>query len=347
MRYIYLKLGRSNRQLKYCLQIDGINNIFRRPIVYIFFGKITTERCKSLFDLPKNELHIMHKEDKKIPTYTNLHYQIKPFIEAGENRDVRFISIFENRLFIFEPDSEVFDMSTEMIYEFCADLTEKRLVEDEYIKQIKNDIPKIMNVKNLKIFTENIPYILRTINVIQYFNRGTCREIKANKNWEIIQALKTILNEERDLPEKITSQQLFKLLSPHQFETLIFLILTNANLYSPAWRAGSMPDIDIIGINYSDSEIIKLGNNPIIIFEKGKEVTFQVKRKEVKNFENADYIITLNPSMKGKYKNNRILSSEWLLNVVEKKINTKQWLENSLKWFLENTAINSIFDLLN
>ena len=65
MRYIYLKLGRSNRQLKYCLQVDGINNVFRRPIAYIFFRKITTETCKSLFDLHKEEINTMHKEDKK------------------------------------------------------------------------------------------------------------------------------------------------------------------------------------------------------------------------------------------------------------------------------------------
>ena len=64
----------------------------------------------------------------------------------------------------------------------------------------------------------------------------------------------------------------------------------------------------------------------IIIFEKDKEVTFQVKRKEVEKFENADYFITSDPSEKEKYNNNRILSSEWLLNVVENRIYTKQWV---------------------
>lgn len=220
MKYLYLKLGRGNRQLNYCLQDE---NIFGRPIVYIFFGKVTTKQCKALINLSKNILENKRKNDNNIPRYTTLHQQIKPFIEAGETKDARFISIFENKVYIFEPDSRVKDMSTKEINDFCHDLKEKKIADKEYIEDIKKDIPKIMYVKNICIFNKDVPYILRTLNVSQYYNRGTCREIKQNKeNWGIIQAIKKILNEERDIPEKLSSQQLFKLLSPHQFETLFF-----------------------------------------------------------------------------------------------------------------------------
>ncbi len=348
MRYVYLKLGNSNSHLKYCLQI-GFNNIFKKRIAYIFFGKITTDRLKSLIDLNSKDIKSLRTEDKKIPTYNNLQNQIRPFIEAGKNRDVKFISIYKNILYMFEPDSEVFDMPMERINEFCTDLREKTDVEENYINQIENDIPKVMYIKNCEVFKNDIPYVLRTINVIQYFNRNTCREIKVDKYWEIILALKTILNEEVDLSEKITPQQLFKLLSPHQFETLIFLILTNANLFSPAWRAGSLPDIDVVGINYYNSDIITIGTNPTIKFEKNKEVNFQVKRKEVKkkeikSSENIDYFITLNPSTNERI--DRELKSDWLLNVVENQLKTRKWVEHSLKWVLKNTSVNSVFDLL-
>ncbi len=232
MKYLYLKLGRGNRQLNYCIEDE---NIFGRPTVYIFFGNITTEQCKTLINLPKNELENMRKNDKSIPKYITLHQQIKPFIEAGETREVRFISIFENKVFIFEPDSEVKDMSKKEINDFCDDLRKKKIADEQYIEDIKKDIPKIMYIKNIYKFEKNVPYILRTLNVSQYYNRGTCREIVENeKNWGIIQAIKKILKENGDIIEKFSSQQLFNLLSPHQFETLVFLILTNANIFSPA-----------------------------------------------------------------------------------------------------------------
>jgi len=202
-----------------------------------------------------------------------------------------------------------------------------------------------MHVKMDQIVDKDIPYILRTLNVNQYFNRGTCREIKEKNYWGVIQAIKKILNQKRDYSKKLESYQMFKLLSPHQFETLIFLILINAGLFSPAWRAGSLPDIDIIGINYSDSEV-KIGNNPTINFKKDKEIKFQVKRKSIKEAQNADYTIALSSSVEND-NSNRILTSDWLLDVIRNQTETKKWLENSLRWIIEDTNKNSIFELFD
>ncbi len=105
-----------------------------------------------------------------------------------------------------------------------------------------------------------------------------------------------------------------------------------------------MPDIDIIGINYTNSKI-KLGNDKPINFEKDKEITFQIKRKEVKDNFNADFAITLNPTKKQKT-DNRIRTSDWLLEIIKNQPNTRKWLNNSLKWLLEDTQYDSIFNLL-
>ncbi len=342
MKYLYLKLGKSNSQLNYWLKKE--ENLFKKPSAVIYFGKITTEKCKSLFELTKNEIESLRKKDGEVPTNIDLHNQIKKFIKAGENKDVKFISIHDNKVCIYEPDTEVFDMPVELYGRFYKSLEDYGIKKAD-IEDIKNSTPKIMHVKIVKIVDKGIPYILRTLNVNQYFNRGTCREIKEKDYWGIIQAIKKILKQKRDYSKKLESYQMFKLLSPHQFETLIFLILINAGLFSPAWRAGSLPDIDIIGINYSDSEV-KIGNNPTINFKKDKEIKFQVKRKSIKEAQNADYTIALSSSVEND-NSNRILTSDWLLDVIKNQTETKKWLENSLRWFIKNTNKNSIFELFD
>jgi len=346
MKYIYLKLGRANLQLPYWLQNNDVTNIYRTPSAAIFFGKVTTRECKELMKLEKNVLNRKRKDDKNIPTYRDLHNQIKEFIDAGKNKNARFISISDNKVYLFEPVSEVFDMDSKKRTLYCDDLKKYGIPKD-YIEHIKNkDIPKIMHVKIIKKLDKNIPYILRTLNTNQYFNRGTCREIKEEMYWEIIQAIKKVLGEERKITEKLNSLKLFRLLSPHQFETLIFLIFINAGLFSPAWRAGTLPDIDIIGVNYDNPEPIQIGKEPTIRFEKNNEITFQVKRKQTEKAQNADYTITLNPSERDKT-NPDLLPLEWLVGVIKEQPQTRQWLEHSLKWVIEDTPIQSIFDLIN
>lgn len=341
MKYLYFKFGRSNNQLKYWLQLNNEKNIFGKPSVVIYFGNLTSEKYKSLFKIENKEEYKAEREkDENIPSFQDLHYQIKPFFNAGEKKDAKFISIHKNKVYILEPESEVFDMPKQYYKKFIEDLNKYKIDTISFEK----DILKIIHIKIIKILEKDVPYILRTLNINQYFNRGTCREIKEKDYWEIIQAMTIVLNEKRNMPKKLKTHQFFRLLSPHQFETLIFLILTNAGLYSPAWRAGSFPDIDIIGINYSNHEV-KIGANPLIEFKKNKEITFQIKRKMIKKEQNTDYTIAL--SSPTEYKNNnKILTSEWLLNIIKDQSKTMEWLENSLKWYIKDTRLKSIFDLV-
>ena len=76
-------------------------------------------------------------------------------------------------------------------------------------------------------------------------------------------------------------------------------MLINGGVYSLVWRAGTLPGIDIIGINYSDNDVITIGKDPAIIFENNKEVTFQIKRKNIrKDYKAADYTIALDSKTK-------------------------------------------------
>ena len=79
---------------------------------------------------------------------------------------------------------------------------------------------------------------------------------------------------------------------------------------------------------------------------KNKEIKFQVKRKSIKEAQNADYTIALSSSVEND-NSNRILTSDWLLDVIKNQTETKKWLENSLRWFIEDTSKNSIFELID
>ncbi len=348
MKYYYLKFGKSNNQLDYWLQLNNHENIFGRPTAVIFFGKITGEQFKKYYNLKKEDYKLLEKEAEKkkeyIPKYTDLQKQVKPFYDAGETKDARFVTSYKGKIYILAPKSEVRDVSPEELERIINDL--KRFKKPEIsTDEFKDDILKVMDLEIIKILETDIPYILRTLGIDQYLNRGTCREIKKNNHWGSIQAIKLALGERNNVPDKIDYVKLFKLLSPHQFETLIFLLLINAGVFSPAWRAGSLPDIDIVGINYSNEEVIAIGDPPIE-YKKNEEITFQVKRKAETKKQNANYTISLVDSSI-ELEDSHFLTAEWVFKAVNKQKKTKKWLENSLRWFIEGTKYSSIFELVN
>jgi len=338
--FLFLKLQKGNRKAKYWLQLDGNTNPYEKPAAVIYFGKFTTKEYKYLCKLTSEEYNDLYNkivkenkskkrefEKKDIPKYTDFRDQIRPFFEAGERRNAKFLTIFDNKAILYEPDSEVFNG-----------------------KELENDIQKIMFVKNMKIKSfKEIPHVLRTLTTNGYLIHGTCRKIDPEKNWGAIQAIKICLtNEKIDIPKKLSAQKMISLLSFLELETLIFLILTNAGIYSPAWRAGNLPKIDIIGINYS-SKKIEIGDSPKICFGTSNEdriKTFQVKRGVVKSHSKyADYTVAINYDGK-KEKKDKILTAEWILNVVKTQPKTQEWIENSLEWYKKAIGVKSIFQIL-
>lgn len=346
MKYLYFKFGMSNRQLEYWLQLNGLKNAYGIPSAPIFFGNITTQECKDLLNCTNHNVKKRQEMDDNIPSYRNLQNQIKHFIEAGDMRNAVFVSVHQNQVFAFEPASEVFDMSEKeksFYHTYLDSLLKDKKIVKKRVDHIKSkDLLKVMHVKILRKYDKNIPYVLRSLNTNQYFNRGTCREIKESDYWGVVQAIKCVITQEKTTYSNISSEQVLRLLSPHQFETLIFLIFINAGLFSPAWRAGSLPDVDIVAINCSSSNPIELGNNPTIKFDKDKEILFQVKRKESQHVDNTDYTVSLSP-----LKRIDELTPEWILNVVKTQPKTVEWLNHSLKWFTNYTHTRSVFELMS
>ncbi len=345
MRYFYLKLGKGNKQLYYWLQHTDNNanneeNVFVKPCAAIFFGKITTDECREILKIENSEEaklafeNILKRNgEKKSKAIKDRINQIRNFFDAENNPDVQFISIYKNKLFIFKSDGNIFDMAKDKMETFYSDLKKREITIE------KKDTIKVMPVKIIKFLNKNIPHVLRTLNTNTYLIQGTCREIDQVKYWGTIQAIKKVLDQEM---ERIKNpSQLFNLLSPHQFETLFFLILINKGLYSPAWRAGSLADVDIFGINYYESDTIEIGKK--LYFKKDEEKSFQVKREIVNEKFEADYTVALGTTVKNP--TDHFLTSEWLLDVIKEQPETRKWLESSLKWYAE--GLDSIIDLVN
>ncbi|MHA1131765.1 MAG: hypothetical protein ACTSQI_14245 [Candidatus Helarchaeota archaeon] len=344
-KFLYVNLGTSNSLVKYWLQLDGERNLYGKPAAVIFFGKVTTAECKELIHLSKEEINKKHIHSNHIPSYKNLQDQIKHFIEAADTRNTKFITLATNlnRIFIYEPISEVFDMPADKFDEYDSDLKRLGISSEKPIEDIA--IPKIVFVNIIRTKKLGaIPYVLRTLQTNNYLTKGTCRQIDFEKNQGAIQAIKMLCDEEVTVPRSI--DQLFNLLGPVQLETLVFLILINAGLFSPARRGGTLAKIDIIGQNHSGTKI-DIGQNPVVTFEAGDSKTFQVKRTAVtKAVKGADWTIALKFIGKDKKK---ILTSEWLYDVIKRQTETINWLENSFRWFKKAVGIDykqSIFQMI-
>lgn len=349
--YYYIKLGESNALLPYWLQLEDNKNPYGEPCVAIYFhdisidefrkidGKESFERLKKLHNIPK----------KKMGYGRAFKSQIKPFIEEGKN-DFKIITIFNNIVYLLEPVSEAEDLPEEMLEEYHKDLedmkNELQMVykwKKERYDQFKASVPKVRRVNIVKKLDRDIPHVLLTLSTVRYYNSGTFRRINPKENIGVYRALEIMLGSEKPTVMKLGFDDVLELLSPHQFETLVFLVLINANLFSPAWRAGSLPGIDLVGINYSSESSIKLGVNHEVEFSPNKEVKFQLKRKRnEKHYEEADYTIMIS----SEDNNKEILTAEWLYSVIKNQEKTITWLENSLRWYVKGTKFNSVMELI-
>jgi hypothetical protein len=363
-KFLYLKLGFGNCLAKYWLNCEeNVKNVFNKPVVAIYFGPIKAEEYRKLVyeedKKTKNEEYrkLCKQYDMKMPESEReiglRLNQIKEFFEARKSAEregtqrTRFVTITHDKVYIYEPGSDVNDVGDKFFHKYDSDLDElskwhpKRLCGSINAAKIKNSgriqhIPKIMYVKNFKEYDiENVPHVLATLPCNQYLTQGTCREIDIKRNWGVIQAIKKTLEESVEKPEN--TQQLLSLLSWHELETLVFLILKNAGVHPSAWRGGTLPNIDIVATNFENQKV-SVGE---IVFEAKEKKTFQVKRGGMKKLDNAHYTVKID--FKGK--NDKVLTAGWLLKRIKEKEqkDTKEWLLNSLNWVPD---IESIIDKL-
>ena len=321
--------------------------MFKRHAAAIYFRTTRAEEMKRIVKKFKTGELKREEAEKKLETRDI--EAIENFIEAGEGAESQrtmFITITPNTVFFYKPKGRVSDMREEEQRKYDKDLSklaktnrEQRLLINAMKTipergKVKKHIPKYMPVEIIKENkVKDVPHVLATLPCNQWYVRGTCREIK---DYGVKQAINCRLGRQIDIPE--SAQQLMRLLSPYELETLVFLILKREGLFVPAWRGGTLKGIDIIARNLNDYEI-KI--DPIT-FKPRESFTFQVKRCEVKEHGGpADWTIAIDSERE----DNRVLTAEWLIEQLRKpgQRDTREWLENSLRWV---PNINSLISII-
>jgi hypothetical protein len=292
MKYFNLKIGKGNY-----LAEDWLNgrNPINLPAAVIFFGKCTIEEIR---------------EGKEDPQTLDFYLSSLP-----ENRENTIITVvWRGKGWIIKPAGALLEIDP------LKDVPNYSGIQDK-------DLWKVMPVEVIKSFwVKDVPHILAGINSNAYLGRGTYREIKY---WGNIKSIHHVLG----LPfppdhlEEVncTPLHLLECLSSVELETLIAKLLEAAGCFVPAYRGGSIPDIDLFAYNNGKQEI-RLGEMKIPAMDR---ISIQVKGlKRIKTKpQKVDYLVGLNAE-----KSENVFNASWLYDQVKQYPSVYGWLKKSLSW---------------
>lgn len=189
---------------------------------------------------------------------------------------------------------------------------------DYLVHSDKNEsIPKFFYGSIVKEFSKNsLPESFANINSNQKYNRKTIVEL-TDIEYEIANCL---ISENDKM--SISKDKLLYFLSPVQFETLIFLIFVENNIYCSTNRGGTKEKYDLKIKN--DKKIFDDFDDGIINIQiKLKREFFKPESDEKTVFF---YLGVTNKELK-------LFGSDWIYKEVEKSEYIKNWLKESLDFF--------------
>jgi len=296
---------------------DATYNLEERSRAPIFFGPYKPEQYIYAYD-KKEKLEGLNKKQ--------LH-EAYNFIQLyKKDPEARLITI-DKKIWIYKIIGQIKYESTDDIVQKKSDQTSEKIVPKYY------DI-EIINSCEIK----EAPYILATMKTNQAFSRDTFRRIDEKKYGGNIAAIKYLIGELNDF--KIDP---LKTLSSVQLETLIAKIFEKNGAFIPAWRGGTLKDIDIIAKfegNIPDNLLIKK------IQEKDKDINIQVKIKlndennvnDLKEFleKPNTFLITGDDEPIDKLKDyaedKQYLTSKWIKKQIYSYDEIKKWYEKCIEW---------------
>ena len=186
--------------------------------------------------------------------------------------------------------------------------------------------PKMLPVEILAEKTAaEVPMVLASMGVNQYFTRGTFREVN---HWGNFKAIDVVLNQagvgQHWDKEKQTAAQLLECLSSMELETLIAKLLEEHGCFVPAYRGGLMKDIDLFAHNDREGSL-DLGGLSI---PPGGRVSIQIKSwsGKIECPKTVDYLIGLD------VRDRNAFDAGWILGRVLEAPATRTWLRRSLEW---------------
>ena len=277
-------------------------------------------------------------------------YKPEEYISALENNEkleglnkkqlheaYNFIQLYkkdpEARLITIDEKIWIYKIIGQIKYESTDAIVQKK--SDQISEKI---VSKYYDVEIIKTRDEDVPYILESMKTNQAFSRNTFTMIDEKKYGGNIAAIKFLIGELNDF--KIDP---LKTLSSVQLETLVAKIFEKNGAFIPAWRGGTLKDIDIIAKfdgNIPDNLLIKK------IQEKDKDINIQVKIKlndenNVNDFKKFlekpnTFLITGDDEpiykLKDYAEDKQYLTSKWIKKQIYSYDEIKKWYEKCIEW---------------
>gem|GEM_PF-3541188 len=292
-----MKLGKGNSLAKEMLTSE---NRWARPAVAIFFGRTTLAEIQAR----KCEPQAWEFYSRSLP---------------DERGRTVILVVSDGMVLFLRPAGDVF----------------------EYDPPIPDEGKNLWKVMPVDIIVSrpisDVPLILAGINANTYLNRGTFREITHGGNlWGILRVLNWPHPAEWVEKDKGTPEALFRCLASVELETLVAKLFEAAGCFVPAYRGGSIKDIDLFAQNSGATEIV-LGS---LVIPVGRRCTIQIKGQswEKPCPTSVDYLIC-----SGNASHVEILDGHWLFESIRRFPQVSGWLKQSLSWLPSEFLANYDF----
>lgn len=285
MNYYYLKIGKGNSDANDWL---AGRNPLRRPAAVIYFDELTDS-------------------DYRNGKGTS---QPRNFWQRGQKKfhdETLMTVIHEGNVCLMKPVGKVRFLPKIKIEEWTTR-------------------PKAMPIKVLtRKKCEDVPAVLASMSVNQYLAQGTFRE---TNHWGNMKAIDCVLGRACNgghwkLKENGPAQ-LLECLSSTELETLVAKLFEAHGCHVPAYRGGTMREIDLFAYNHSSSTI-SIGK---LVVPANGSISIQVKSwsSSMKRPKTVDYLIGLDVV------GAKAFDAAWLLQQVKARPAVTAWLRRSLNW---------------
>jgi len=320
-------MTKQNKYYNLNIKLNNITKKSSKPDLYDATKNLERKRAPIFFGPYKPEEYINAYKDNQPQKLKLTKTQLK---EA-----YNFIQLYkvdpEARLITIDKKIWIYKIIGQIKYESTDETIQKK---DDQISKI---IPKYYDVEIIEERKmEDVPYILASMKASQAFCRNTFRMINEKKYGGNIAAIKYLIGELNDF--KIDP---LKTLSSVQLETLVVKIFEKNGAFIPAWRGGTLKDIDIIAEfegNIPDNLLIKKIEEKNIKIQVKLQLNDESKVKDLKKSlanSNNFFLITADDEPHKdlkEYYEKKYLTSKWIKKQIDNNPEIEKWYKKCIEW---------------
>ncbi|MBM4242122.1 MAG: hypothetical protein FJ150_10775 [Euryarchaeota archaeon] len=319
-------MTKQNKYYNLNIKLNNITKKSSKPDLYDATKNLERKRAPIFFG--------PYKPEEYINAYKN-NQKLEGLDKKQLNEAYNFIQLYkedpEARLITIDQKIWIYKIIGQIKYESTDETIKKK---DDQITKI---VPKYYDVEIIREYKkEDVPYILASMKENQAFSRNTFRMIDEKKYGGNIAAIKFVIDELNDF--KIDP---LKTLSSVQLEFLVVKIFEKNGAFIPAWRGGTLKDIDIIAEfegNIPDNLLIKKIEEKNIKIQVKSQLYDDNKVKNLKKSlaeSNNFFLITADDEPHKdlkEYYEKKYLTSKWIKKQIDNNPEIKKWYKKCIEW---------------